>query len=201
VAVIPVVFQSAPSDFDVKVRKKGEAWLLARGIDTTKPLPPKTKLPAYWTSCIPDLRLAYRNVCAYMCIYIEEITGDATVEHFKPKSLYPKQIYEWDNYLLVCGTMNGRKSNFEDVLNPFLLAPNTFYLNLVDGRIFPSPSLTTLEQQAAQQTIDRLKLDNADARKLRLRYWKKFTTGKIAESELQELSPFAWLEAKRQGWL
>ncbi len=199
--MIPVVQQPEPLDFDVKVRQKGEAWLTSQGFDLNKALPKNTKPPAFWTECLPQLRAAYNNVCAYVCIHIEEITGSATVEHFKPKSLYPRQIYEWGNYLLVCGIMNSRKRNFEDVLNPFSLAPETFFLNLITGEIFPNPQLSALEAKAAEQTIKRLKLNQADCNKLRVRYWDKFTTGKIIESELQEFSPFAWSEAKRQGLL
>jgi uncharacterized protein (TIGR02646 family) len=147
--VIPVKQKPKPVDFDMKVGRKGSAWLMGQGFDLNKPLPTKTKPPAFWTECLPDLRAAYDNICAYVCIHIEEITGNATVKHFKPKSLYPKQIYDWKNYLLVCGIVNSRKRNFEDVLNPFSLAPETFYLNLTTGEIFVNPQLSAFDTKVA----------------------------------------------------
>jgi uncharacterized protein (TIGR02646 family) len=197
--VIPITQKAKPDDFDTRVQKKGLDWLKKRQISPNQPLPPKTELPDYWTTCIPDLRAAYNHICAYVCIHIEEVTGSATVEHFKPKSLYPGLAYTWDNYLLVCGTMNGRKGDYEDVLNPFSLEANTFFLNLVDGSIRPNPDLPNTE--AAQLTIKRLGLDNPECRKLRLRYWEKYRSKKIVESELLEMSPFAYLEAQRQNLL
>jgi uncharacterized protein (TIGR02646 family) len=35
----------------------------------------------------------------------------AHVEHFKPKTLFPSQAYEWTNYFLGCAGCNGAKSN------------------------------------------------------------------------------------------
>lgn len=199
--MIPIIQQPAPADFEQKVRKKGLAWLKKKNINVSLAKPPNVKLPDYWTACIPDLRAAYGSICAYVCIYIEEVVGSATVEHFKPKSLYPSLAFEWNNYLLVCGTMNGRKGDFEDVLNPFTLPANTFYLNLVDGEIRPNPNLSNTDTRAALDTIQRLKLNHPECKKLRLCYWQKFAAGTITLTELQEKSPFVYLEAQRQGLL
>jgi uncharacterized protein (TIGR02646 family) len=197
--VIPVTPQPEPKDFDVKVRQKGVKWFASKRIDTDKPLPKKVKPSPFWTECIPELRASYNHICAYVCIRIEPITGFATVEHFKPKSKYPKLVYEWSNYLLVCGVMNGHKSDYEDVLDPFLLSPNTFWLNLMDGKIRPNPNSS--DTRAALQTIKRLKLDSSECNKLRLHYWDKYIRGQIDQAMLQEYSPFVYLEAQRQDQL
>lgn len=197
--MIPISLQAEPRDFQSKVRQKGLNWFAIKGLDAQNPLPPKTKLPDYWTDCIPDLRSAYDNICAYVCIHIEEVTGSATVEHFKPKSLYPSLAYEWSNYLLVCGVMNGRKSDFEDVLNPFSLEPETFFLNLTDGKIRVNPQ--SKHQAEAISTIERLQLNAPECKKLRLKYWNLFRAKKIAQDVLQDYSPFVYLEAQRQGLL
>jgi uncharacterized protein (TIGR02646 family) len=199
--VIPIILQPEPQDFDVKVRQKGLDWFTSKGIDTDKPLPKGVKPSAFWTACIPELRVSYNHICAYVCIRIEEVTGFATVEHFKPKSKYPKLVYEWSNYLLVCGVMNGHKSDYEEVLDPFRLAPNTFWLNLMDGKIRPNPSLSDTDSKLALSTIKRLKLDKPECDKLRLHYWDKYVRGQIDKAMLQEYSPFVYLEAQRQGQL
>ncbi len=195
--MIPILQQPEPSGFDQKVRQKGLTWFQGKQIDITKALPKKTEPENHWTACIPELRKAYNNICAYVCIYISPVTGSATVEHFKPKSKYPSLTYEWSNYLLVCGVMNGRKRDFEDVLSPFELEPETFYLDLFDGSIFPNPN--TLHLEAAKKTITRLQLNHPECKELRLSLWDEFLTLEISKTQLQKKSPFVYFEAQRQN--
>ena len=44
------------------------------------------------------------------CAYCEDSVGDE-VEHIKPKSLYPEDVFNWSNYLYACGRCNGPKNN------------------------------------------------------------------------------------------
>lgn len=199
--MIPIQLQPEPNDFDQKVRVKGLAWMARKRINIKKPKPKNIELEPYWRDCLPDLRAAYKSVCAYVCILVEEVTGHATVEHFVPSSQRPDLAYEWSNYRFVSGMMNGRKSDFNDVLDPFLMSEHTFFLDFLSGEIFVNPDLTARQKLKAVKTIERLKLNDAACCRVRLKYWNKFTQDKIVESELQEFSPFAWLEAKRQGWL
>ncbi len=199
--MIPIQLQPEPSDFDQKVRAKGLAWMARKRINIKKPKPKNIELEPYWRDCLPDLRAAYKSVCAYVCILVEEVTGHATVEHFVPSSQRPDLAYEWSNYRFVSGMMNGRKSNFKDVLDPFSMSEHTFFLDFLSGEIFVNPELPVRQKLRAEKTIQRLKLYDAACCRVRLKYWNKFVKGVIVESELQERSPFVWLEAKRQGWL
>jgi uncharacterized protein (TIGR02646 family) len=140
-------------------------------------------------------------VCAYACAYIERITGHGTVDHFVAKSADVGQAYEWRNYRLACLKMNQRKRDFDDVLDPFTLAAGTFVLDLVTGRIAPSPRLRNGALEAARRTIDRLRLDDAECRQWRLDWFDNYHNGHICERHLRRRSPFVWHEARRQNLL
>src|SRR6266849_7343263 len=152
---MPIKKQKEPPHFFETVQKPGEEFLAhhpeARG----------SKLRAYWREIIPDLHKAYHSICAYTCHWISDDTGWSTVDHFKPKELYPHDAYRWDNYRLVCGRLNGRKGTSENVLDPFTLQEGWFAL------LFPSLLLTTgkhiTEEEAkrVKQTIKILKLNDS----------------------------------------
>jgi uncharacterized protein (TIGR02646 family) len=199
--LIPVAAQPEPVDFDKNVRKPGLKWIAKSGLDPTKPVPKNIKLSTSWRKTLPQLRRVYGGICAYVCTYIELVTGSPSVEHFVPKSRALNQAYEWKNYRLACTKINSRKLNFMDVLDPFTLAAGWFQLNLVDGSIFPNPALTAAQRKKAQATIDRLKLDDAECRELRLSYFNDFVAQEITSTYFKKRSPFVWLEAQRQGML
>src|SRR5689334_4937161 len=107
--MIPITRENEPQNFDETVRRPGKDWLASKGLPLVGPLPKKIQLADYWTRCTPELRRLYGGMCAYMSVYIPEVVGDASVEHFKPKSLYAEHAYEWNNYRFVCGMLNSCK--------------------------------------------------------------------------------------------
>ena len=199
--MIPVTPQPEPEDFDTEVRQKGLRWLAKHDIDITVALPPGTELRAYWQSCLKELHRRYGGVCAYLAVFFERTTGAGNVEHFHPKSLRPDLAYEWCNYRLACSAINSRKNNFTDVLDPFEVKDDWFYLELVSGHIFPNPQLPASLQQKIQATIDRLKLDHPDNNEMRAEHYQLYCEGKITSEYLKGYSPFVWKEADRQGLL
>lgn len=57
------------------------------------------------------------------CFFCESYIGHIDyphIEHFWPKSLYPKYTFKWSNFLLACGRCNIPKDNFDTKLNPFI---------------------------------------------------------------------------------
>ncbi|SUS06973.1 conserved hypothetical protein [uncultured Defluviicoccus sp.] len=124
-----------------------------------------------------------------------------SVDHYVPISRRVDLAYEWSNYRLACLTMNARKRDFESVLDPFSLPPETFHLELVTGRIYPNPALSGPDAKEAQDTIDRLKLDNSGNRELRARRYQDYCESNLPEDYLRRHSPFIWFEAGRQGLL
>ncbi|MDX9720606.1 MAG: hypothetical protein RBU37_07655 [Myxococcota bacterium] len=170
-------------------------------------LPKGTKLQPYWRACLDDLHSSYEGVCAYLCVYIERALGATSTDHFVAKSRDVSQAYEWSNYRLACNAMNGRKGNFDAVLDPFNLSIDTFRLELVTGHIYPNPQLAPAEEQRAAETIRRLGLDDGVCRELRSRRFTEYlllrglTSNPEPQQLLRRCAPFIWYEADRQGLL
>lgn len=198
--MIPVQLQPEPSDFDQKVRQPGRAWLVKNQINLNQPPSDASKLPPFWQKMTEQLWESYSGVCAYLAIYFEFATGAASTDHFIAKSSLAGQAYEWANYRLSCLGPNRNKNKFDDVLDPFEINEQTFELNLVNGEIKPSQTLSADMQFAAQKTIDRLKLDNDQCRRMRQGAFTRYLRKKDEET-LKELAPFVWYEAQRQGLL
>lgn len=205
--MIPVHLQHEPTaatdnfDFDARVRQRGRKWLLERGLLSANPVLPGTEMPTYWRECLGVLHAKYSGICAYLCVYLEQAVGGVSVDHFVAKSPRPDRAYEWDNYRLASTAMNSRKHVFDDVLDPFTLAQDTFHLELVTGRIHPNPGLPPAATAAGQDTIDRLGLDDDACRKMRIRRFEDYQSGNVSAQILKRDSPFIWDEANRQGLL
>jgi uncharacterized protein (TIGR02646 family) len=198
--MIPVALQPEPTDFDSEVRQKGTAWLALNGITPGVAAPKGTKFSTYWSYSNKQLWSVYSGVCAYLAIYFEWPSGAASTDHFVPKSLRPDLAYEWSNFRLSCLAPNRLKNKYNDVIDPMVLAANTFELNLVTGEIRPNSSLLAMQMQDAKKTIKRLKLDSPEHNNMRQRHYNQYLRHKD-EQTLRELSPFVWHEADRQGLL
>jgi uncharacterized protein (TIGR02646 family) len=199
--MIHVTAQPEPESFNTEVRQKGLAWLKKKKISLNQPLPPKTHLRPFWRECIDDLHKSYEGCCAYLAVFIERVTGGASVDHFIAKSQRVALVYEWNNYRLACSRMNSRKREFDDVLDPFEVETGWFYLEPVTGRIYANPQLQDPQKQMVDATIKRLGLDDANHREMRARHYQEFGNGLYTEDFLKKYSPFVWSEVKRQGLL
>lgn len=199
--MIRVTEKPEPSSFDAEVRKPGLDWLVRKGVPLDKAVPPKTALKPCWRACLDDLYTSYEGYCAYLAVFFERTTGGGTVDHFVPKSKRADQAYEWKNYRLACSRMNSRKSDYENVIDPFEANEGDFYLELVSGRIFANPRLSALEKNRVDETITRLGLDDPWNREMRARHYQEYFQGDYSEDFFKRRSPFVWKEAQRQGLL
>ena len=199
--MIPVQAQPEPAAFDADVRKKGLAYLQKHGFPLDQPLPLKADIEPYWRACLTDLHRAYGGVCAYVGVFFERVMGGGSVDHFIAKSANAGLAYEWDNYRLACSTMNSRKRDYNDVLDPFLLAPDLFRLQLSTGHIYPNPTLDAAPMRIVEETIGRLGLDDPQCREMRARWYQDYLEHQLPSDYLKNKAPFVWSEASRQGLL
>ncbi|MGE4339131.1 MAG: hypothetical protein AB7E55_24625 [Pigmentiphaga sp.] len=199
--MIPVAAKPEPPTFDAKIRQKGLAYLAKKGIPLNQPLPAKLEIQPYWRACLTDLHQAYGGICAYLGVFFERVMGSGGVDHFVAKSGQASLAYEWSNYRLACSTMNSRKREYSDVLDPFHLAPGLFRLQLSTGHIYPNPHLETTAMRIVEQTIERLGLDAPQCRELRARWYQEYLEHGLPSDYLKQRSPFVWHEANRQGLL
>lgn len=211
--MLRVEMAAEPVDFDTKVRKPGlraiaelagEADLPKRrgrprnAVATTREQIPADKFPAIWTKALPELLDAYGRVCAYMSIYIEPVTGAASVDHMLPKSLDWREVYEWRNYRLACSLMNSRKNAYQDVLDPFEIEDDWFRLELVGYQVIPGANLDPEIHGHVEATIERLKLNGHDCLQLREDYATAFFQGDISLDYLRRRAPFLAREIEAQ---
>ena len=156
--------------------------------------------PPTWRKATGDLLRAYDRVCAYACLYIERITGAATVDHWAPRSKRWDQVYEWENYRLACSLMNSRKSVYDDVVDPFDVSDGMFALDLVTLKAIPGPEAGENRAEVLA-TIQRLGLDSIDYSEALADYYHDYLEGHIGLHRLESRAPFLAREMRRQGKL
>lgn len=194
--MIPVTMAPEPETFDEQVRRRGHAFLKR----TPRPTTAQFRTQSYWRASLPELHAAYHGICAYSCHYIPLDTGADTVEHFLAKSANPTLAYDWENYRLVCQTLNGRKGEHTDVLDPFTLAAGWFRLAFPSLLIHPAPDASSAIHDAVKATCKRLGLnDLATCLAARERYVRDFCLGDITWNYLLRDAPFLASEIERQG--
>lgn len=215
-----------PEDFDSQVRRPGlQALRELVGDRRAVPRPGRKRravarrieelasesLPPLWRNCLPRLRTAYRDICSYLGMKIHPATGAATVDHFKPKSVWQILAYEWTNYRLAARQVNASKGEHEDVLDPFEVENGWFELNLGTFEVSASRDLDEALAEKVQATIVRLKLNDPTFCKAREEYHDRYhglseaVGNRVREalplSWLEEECPFVALELERQGRL
>lgn len=198
--MIPVQPQPEPARFDEAVRQPGRRWLEENNIPFDQAPPVASDLPPLWRKTMKEPWEAYQGVCAYLCIYFEWSLGAQSTDHFIAKSSHAGQAYEWSNYRLCCLGINRRKHQYDDLLDPFAIQPDTFVLNLVSGEIQPNMTLPHLIQEKAWTTIDRLGLNDPYNKRMRAERYEDYLKG-VPDWKLKKESPFIWYEARRQNLL
>ena len=175
--MIPVTPQPPPPDFDFEgmvatpgrnalLELSGEPNALPRQGRPHKTLYPSIEeipgnaLPSHWRKALPALRQVYGSICAYLGLRIHPATGAAEVDHFRPKSKYQRDAYQWENFRLSCKRANIHKDDHEDVLDPFTIAHDFFSLNLFSGEVEVGLGVTDpVVRKQVEDTIKRLHLN------------------------------------------
>lgn len=193
--MIPVSLKPEPAGFKAKVARKGAAWL-----SKNQPAPPVKssfwKNHEHWRDGLDLLAETYENVCAYSARFIDPLTGARTVDHVRPKSLYPYEAYSWSNFRLACLKMNRRKDNFEDVIDPCTLAQDIFTLNFLTFEVSIRSDCPPSLLEKAHATIGHLQLNEGKMCQARANDYRDYT-----RAQLKVKSPFVYRCAREQGLL
>lgn len=103
---------------------------------------------------------------SFLCGYCErDCKGE--VDHFQPKSRFPRKVYDWSNWVFSCHDCNNIKSEkwpnggYVDpcARTQSSQAENFFEFDLKTGEIKPKARLTARRWQKARTMIDDLKLN------------------------------------------
>lgn len=214
--MIPVMLADEPADFDKKVRQKGLRALSEmvgepcfpkrKGKPRTKiaesrdQIPPE-RFPTYWADALPDMLRSYGRLCAYLALYLENATGNASIDHMRPKSRAWDQAYEWKNYRLACALINAKKNDHALELDPFEIVPGTFALEFIAFQVKPGPAAIGDLEFKANATIELLGLNDKPCCDAREEYMEEYINGGIDFAYLIRRAPFIAQELRRQNRL
>jgi len=190
--MINVSKKRAPPGFKAKVSIPGRKFLSRCPNPTSK----QWSSHAYWRVVFADLHHAYYGVCAYLSCPVNP--EGAEVDHFLPKSKYPKQAYRWSNYRLASVGINRNKGQ-RRVLDPFAVKPDSFRMNLLNGAISPSGIYDGEYLRLCENTVRWLDLDAQLAREMRLQALDGFLDGSLEISWICNQYPFVGSEIMRHG--
>ena len=193
--MIPVSLVPEPSDFTVKVRHPGNAFLAFDPFPTNN----RWNHHDYWRRALGDLHVAYNGICAYCSSYT--VQRNWSVDHFVPKSKFPAGAYEWDNFRLSRARLNHNKGNHQDMLDPFILTAGWFQFDFRSFLLKPNPLLAVSDQQKVRDTIDRLKLNrDNDYVNERTEVIRQCCVSAIPFQHIERNYPFLAVEMIRQNF-
>ena len=165
---------------------------------------PGKYLPARWRRARPDLLRAYDRTCAFSGLRPPRRVNDdlaLTIDHMVPRSKDCQLAYEWSNLRLACRVLNQRKSNAEDVLDPFEIDEDGeawFHMDTVEFRLRPNPALAANLQARIKNTIDTLGLNGPAWRATRREHYTWFKKhGQLRR--VQRAFPYVAREIRRLG--
>ena len=133
---------------------------------------------SHWLRFHPDLTRVFAGLCAYC----EEVTK-GEVDHFRPKSRFPRLVYSWSNWLLACHECNHVKSNtwpVDGYLDPCSRSgpralESYFAFDTLTGFIAPNRTLNRYHRMKTQRTIDDLGLNDFHHLKKRMHWLLLFS--------------------------
>lgn len=149
-------------------------------------------------SALDDLMDAYGQYCAYLAMRIERATGSPTVDHFVAKELDWQLVYEWSNYRLAAGCVNGAKGTRE-VVDPFQVRPGWFELDLDTCYVRRGHTAPVPVQALIDETLKILNLRQCIAQ--RSDFIVRYRGQAIDLPHLEMYAPFIAAEFRRQGRL
>jgi uncharacterized protein (TIGR02646 family) len=106
------------------------------------------------------VRAVLTSMCsgARRCAYCEDSVADE-VEHIRPKDLFPRQCFEWKNYVYACGPCNGPKNNQFAILRGRPLARVDVSRRPADPIVAPPDGVQALIDPRVEDPMDFLFLD------------------------------------------
>lgn len=153
--MIRVAQQPEYPNFDAEVRSPGTAFL------ATCPAPTSAQFrkKSFWGKAARELHAAYSGICAYTAMYLPE---QGSVDHFLPKASHPHLAYEWANFRLASGRVNNSKGSVTEILDPFQIQNDWFYMDIPACLLRPNPDIEKQLRNQISGTINSLRLNQDD---------------------------------------
>jgi uncharacterized protein (TIGR02646 family) len=141
--------------------------------------------------------------CAYCDWFPTDCGTDRTIDHFKPKTEFPKEAYHWPNLYLACRQCQKKivHSLSEEQIN-MLLRPDApeysferfFIYKYLTGKIDPNPAAPGADRLRAEMTIDAFRLNTEGRPAARMRMLAQFMKlDKESQNAFFQDQPFRFL--------
>ena len=171
-----------PAAFDARCRQRGQKWLADH--------PGYDRPHDYWSEFEPDLRTAFRGLCAYCVMLVMK----AQTDHFIPVAVLKQRkqdhrAYEWDNFRYGEGVLNGRKSK-HIVLDPFKVQDEWFEISLPSLQLLLTDKVPAEKKELAEFTVKQLGLqDDEVVVRYRRKWFELYQERKLTLDGLNEVAP------------
>lgn len=158
--MMPFNRSAVPQILKDNYKRLGKNWEKRRN---TNPNAKFNWTTGVYTVVLKQLLDDTHNHCAFCDLRPLRQIG-ATIEHFKPKSLYPLLAYFWGNLFPCCSNCQKKF----DFFNNRLLKPDVrgfefndyFIYNYATGELEPNPSVNSHNQQCAKITSELYRLND-----------------------------------------
>lgn len=192
--MIRVALQPEYPNFNAEVRVPGAAFLATCQTPTSD----QFKRKNFWSRAARELHAAYSGICAYTAMYLPE---QGSVDHFLPKANHPQLAYEWNNFRLASGRVNSSKGNGLNILDPFEVQDDWFYMDIPACLLRPNPDLDKPIRNQISGTINSLRLNQDDNYvQERCNILMDYARADVSMGFLERRYPFLAKEVTRQGF-
>jgi hypothetical protein len=196
--MIRVPAYSEPTDFNAKVRSRGNAFLATN----RHPANAQWRSNDFWTLSHDPLYKLYGGICMYSASWTarknnSRLGGNTSIDHFLPKSICPELAYEWSNFRLCRSQLNQRKDDSLDVVDPFFINSDWFQLDFFTLRIEANPVATKIIRNRIRDTLIRLGLNDDGYVKERIAILKQYAIYGVPLSKVEKKYPFIAREIRR----
>jgi uncharacterized protein (TIGR02646 family) len=180
-----VVRGAEPAGLKTVRKKYTPKWVAYYAQDKKKR---KGKKPgdSEWRAFLRHLRKPFHGLCGYC-----EREDKGEVDHFRPKSKYPKQVYEWTNWVFACHTCNHNKGGLwprggyvDPCAQTTAAQPEShFDFDTKTGEIVPRAKAQKYQQHKAKQMASDLDLNAYYHLQARTRWLEVITKALDGEDE------------------
>ncbi len=192
-----------PSNYETDVKTPGEDFLRLN----SNPSHRDWKRHNYWSKIHTDLYELNSGLCQYCASWSPRSSSSnssnkhTSVDHFLPKNKYAHLAFEWSNYRLCRVRLNNYKSDFEDVLDPYAISNEWFFLDFSSFLIKPLAGINDEKKTQIINCISRLRLNrDNDYVNERISVIKEYTLGRFNFDFIQEKYPFIAYQIRIQDF-
>ncbi|HYO67942.1 MAG TPA: hypothetical protein VEU33_17880 [Archangium sp.] len=184
--MIPVARVPEPPDFNARVRRPGQEWLLRN---------PHAERPRdLWSPFRARLMEGFKNRCGYTAMW--DLNGK--VDHFRSIKRDRSLAYEWSNYRYASQWLNSSKRAGE-VLDPHEVGEGWFEILLPSLQLVMTSKVPLEARPLAEATLRALPIVH-DERILRQRraWYAEYQAGRLSLEGLRVMAPLIAAAVEKQ---